>query len=56
MLLTVSLFCGEVLLSISVTKVCELSNIRDLCERKLISKVSVTNNLHQRKIVRGNQA
>ena len=27
-----------------------------MCERKLIAKVSVTNNLRQRNIVRGNQA
>ena len=27
-----------------------------MCERKLVAKVSVTNNLHQRKIVHGNQA
>ena len=38
---------------ISVTKVSELSNISNLC---CIAKVSVTNNLRQRNIVRENLA
>ena len=44
---------------ISATKVSEISKISlifAVCERKLIAKVSVTNNLRQRKIVRGNQS
>ena len=43
---------------ICVTKASELSNIRicAVCERKLVAKFSVTNNLRQRKTVRGNLA
>ena len=39
-----------------MTNVSELSNISNICESKHIAKVSVTNNLRQRKIVRGDTA